>query len=200
MKISILFPCDYFDKKIVDEAYEDEYKAIKKREEFNIILYDYDEFFQDEIINTYPKDIEPSSIVIYRGWMLKPNQYKQLYENLKSKGVILINNPIEYNNLHLFPSVYNKIQEFTPKTVWFENHLKIDWDVINKTFSRFLIKDYVKSLKNTKFPIYFKTPVDGEIMDENINEFIKLRNNLLTGGIVIKEFVNLKKYHEKFNE
>ncbi|GGD89976.1 hypothetical protein GCM10010911_55800 [Paenibacillus nasutitermitis] len=39
---------------------------------------------------------------IYRGWMLKPNDYEKLYYALQQKNAVLINSPTEYRNGHYF--------------------------------------------------------------------------------------------------
>jgi hypothetical protein len=132
--------------------------------------------------------------------MLKPDKYQELYEILISRGVTLINNPDEYEMCHLFPKSYEDIKDFTPKTEWYDNYKNIDWKCINSEFKRFMIKDYVKSVKGTSFPSCFQTPVEDETMNKYIDEFIKLRGALFTKGIVIKEFVDFKRYGEATNE
>lgn len=199
MKTKILYPSDYFDSKSVEINYEDEYKAACGMPEFDIILYNYDEFISSGNIRFYPEEFN-EGLCIYRGWMLKPDKYKELYEKLKSKGVILINDTIEYERCHLFPNSYADIKGYTPKTRWYEDYMRINWDFINSEFKKFMIKDYVKSAKGTNFPTNFETPVKQEMMKEYIDEFIRIRGALFTKGIVIKEFVDFKKYKDITNE
>ena len=54
-----------------------------------------------------------------------------------------------------------------------------------------MVKDYVKSVKGTRFPVSFRTPVSQERMDEIAKEFVRLRGDLFTAGIVCKEYVDL---------
>lgn len=199
MKIKLLYPSDYYDNKTVDTDYENEYREASKFREFDIILYNYDEFITGGELKTYPGIFE-GGLCIYRGWMLKPDKYKELYEKLKSMGVSLINSPHEYENCHLFPNTYEALKDYTPKTKWYENYKEIDWNNVNIEFNRFMIKDYVKSVKGTGFPIYFETPVSEESMKIYIDQFIYLRGVLFTNGIVIKDFVSFKKYGEIANE
>jgi len=112
----------------------------------------------------------------------------------------LINTPEEYYACHLFPSARSSIERYTPKSLCFAQGDVIDWEFVNKTFNKFMIKDYVKSVKETGFPSYFETPVKAEEMDKRISEFIELRGTLFTGGIVLKEYVDFKKYGEATNE
>ncbi len=195
----MLYPSDYFDIKRPDPCYENEYKTICNIPEFDIIFYQYDTFMLSGELITYPKTLS-RGLCIYRGWMLKPKKYKELYEKLHNHHVILINTPEEYEKCHLFPNVYEDIKSYTPKTIWYEEDQEIDWDVVNDAFKKFMIKDYVKSVKGTDFPKYFMTPVNQEKMKGYIDQFIQLRGPLFTRGIVIKEFVGLKRYSGISNE
>jgi len=199
MRTKILYPSDYFNIKSIEVDYESEYKVACSMPEFDIILYSYDEFISCGVFKSYPKEFH-GGLCIYRGWMLKPDKYKELYEELKSRGVTLINDVHEYENCHLFPNSYEDIKYFTPKTRWYEDYNQIDWNSINDEFKSFMIKDYVKSVKGTSFSSCFVTPVEKETMKGYIDEFIKLRGTLFTNGIVIKEFVDFKKYGEVTNE
>ena len=196
----ILFPSDFFNIKKVDSDYEAEYNnAVTALPECRVALFNYDEFVADGVVKIYPKD-SYSGKCIYRGWMLTPAQYKSLYDFLLNEGVTLINSPDEYDNCHLFPSAHSMIEPYTPKSLFFEQGVAIDWALINRTFKRFMVKDYVKSVKGMGFPTFFDTPVEAAEMDSRISEFVKLRDNLFTGGIVLKEYVDLKKYGETTNE
>lgn len=44
-----------------------------------------------------------SELAIYRGWMLKPSLYNQLFNALSERGINLINTPIAYTHCHYFP-------------------------------------------------------------------------------------------------
>ena len=198
-KIRILFPSDYFDVKKVEPDYQEEYDAVSLLPIYEPIFFNYDEFVSGSEVKLYPKDAA-TGLCIYRGWMLTPVQYKELYDSLLAKGITLINSPEQYNACHLFSNVYDSIEQFTPKCLFFAQGTVIDWALVNKTFKRFMVKDYVKSVKGSDFPAYFETPVDPAEMDRRINEFIELRGDLFTGGIALKEFVELKKYGNTTNE
>ena len=77
---------------------------------------------------------------------------------------------------------------------------RADAVVINRMFTEFMVKDYVKSVKGTRFPVSFHTPVSQERMDGIVKEFVKLRGDLFTVGIVCKEYVDLAHYGGATNE
>ena len=195
----ILFTSDYFNAKNVDPAYSAEYEVVCQIPEFKAALFNYDGFVSGEPLKIYPKDCYTGDC-IYRGWMLAPEQYKALYDYLRSNDMFLINTPDEYNACHLFPTARSYLGSDTPESLCYKNGETIYWDIVNKTFNKFMIKDYVKSVKETNFPVFFETPVKAKEMRERISEFIELRGELFTGGIVLKEYVDLKKYGDKTNE
>ena len=63
-----------------------------------------------------------------------------------------------------------------------------------------MMKDYVKSVKGSDFPVYFDHTYTDEEMDRYAAEFIRLRDRLFVKGIVLKEFVDLKKTDHATNE
>lgn len=133
------------------------------------------------------------------GWMLKPNEYERLYSDLKSRGIQLLTTPEEYQNLHLFPSVYPDIKDDTAGMMIFEDR-DVDVETVKRVFSRFIVKDSVKSVKGTEFPAFFDNTVTQQEFDEWMQVFYKYRGDLLTGGICIKEYLDLKRYDGKTNE
>jgi hypothetical protein len=189
----ILFPSDYFNIKKPDVDYAEEYRAAFSLDNFTTMLFNHDEFTTTGTLKIHPLS-DHGDECIYRGWMLTPNQYKSLYDELQKMNIRLINSSEEYNTCHLYPCIYSFIQQDTSTALWFEKENAVDWNLINSTFEKFMVKDYVKSAKETKFPIYFETPVDAEEMERRIVEFVELRDSLYTGGIVFKEYLNFKKY------
>jgi hypothetical protein len=139
--------------------------------------------------------------------MLKPEQYFKLYFALVRKNIVLINGPERYDYMHLFPIVYQgvpatyySIKNYTPKGKFYPLHAHIDVEELKRSFDRFMVKDYVKSVKGTDFPKYFDKNTTQEEFDRWMEKFYEYRDDLLTGGICIKEFVDLKKYGEYTNE
>lgn len=73
-------------------------------------------------------------------------------------------------------------------------------DKLKQKFSRFMVKDYVKSVKGTSFPKYFDSTITQEEFDNQMQKFYDYRGGLYTGGICIKEYLSLKHYGEHTNE
>ena len=196
---AILFPCNYDSIKKVDWSFEGEYAAARECDGFEIFFYDYDQFVRDGKLFLDHKP-EEETLTVLRGWMLNDKQYEQFYNQLLSKNIKLITNPEQYKTMHLFPNVYPMITEDTPEMLIFPDGTEIDIDYIRERFRRFIVKDYVKSEKGTDFPKVFDWTITQEQMAHWLNVFREYRGKLFTGGICIKEYVDLKKYGEKTNE
>jgi hypothetical protein len=131
---------------------------------------------------------------------MKPDQYEKFYECLKEKSITLITPPESYRLMHIFPNVYDEFGEDTAYMETFSLHSYIDVEILKKHFNRFMVKDFVKSVKGTGFPKYFDHSITQEQFDNDMELFYKYRGNLLTGGICIKEYLNLKRYGAATNE
>ena len=136
-----------------DEDMLEEYLSARETGLFQTILFNYDEWLAGGRLRISVKE-DISNPVVYRGWMLKPDEYKNLYLALKEQSVHLLTSPEEYERLHLFPNIYPSIKEDTAEMMVFEDR-NVDVDAVKKVFSRFMVKDSVKSVKGTEFPAFF---------------------------------------------
>lgn len=203
MKYKILFPNEPYNRKEVDSSYKSEYN-VSKTIGMVSYFYDYDVFVDDGKLISNIDFTDPCTI-IYRGWMLKPEKYTELYNTIldKSSGFIkLINDPTEYRNCHCFPNVYDLIKKYTPRMVMVDNHnLVMQYkSILNNIEYDFFIKDHVKSAKTDKGVEKIDRNISCFDLMKKVNDFVNERGKLFTGGIVLKEFVNLKKIDGKTNE
>ncbi len=195
----ILFPSSFLSISKVDEDLQKEYDAVLATGLFDVALFGYDKWFNEDtlIIKDAPND-EKSAV--YRGWMMKPDQYERFYNLLFEKNIRLVTKPEHYRLMHIFPNVYEHVKEDTAKMELYPLHDQIDVERLKESFERFMVKDYVKSVKGTDFPRFFDQSITQEDFNRWMDVFYKYRGELLTGGICIKEFLNLKRYGEKTNE
>jgi hypothetical protein len=199
----ILFPSEPFERKVVDSAYTEEYNVCKIIG-IKTYLFDYEELVEnDKLVSDI--SIDDRATLIYRGWMLKPLQYSKLYNKILSKTngyVTLLNSPEEYQNCHCFPFVYGNIKEYTPKIAVLDNcESLMDLFVITPILpSNFFLKDYVKSIKTPLGVEKLSNKLSVATLFEKTQDFVKERGHLFTGGLVFKEFVDLKKVDGITNE
>lgn len=142
MSLTILFPCQYDDVTSIDFVFEHEYNVAKTIPGLKVALFSFMIWDQTGEIrfNIQP---EPSTVII-RGYMMFPEQYSRFYSKLHELGLELITTPDQYSLFHLFPNIYPEFEAHTPKTLSFPDGTPID---------------YVKSVKETKFPKKFDTPI-----------------------------------------
>lgn len=196
---TILFPSSYFSDNRADEELEAEYNAAAETGLFDIVLFSYDKWFNEGILKLN-KHIEKPISAVYRGWMMKPEQYKAFYHELKSRNIEPVTSPDEYELFHIFPNIYPSLEQDTAGMIVYPEGEKIYLEDVRKRFDRFMVKDHVKSVKGTAFPKYFDNTVTQEEFDRQMDIFYKYRGGLFTGGICIKEYLTLKKYGSHTNE
>lgn len=189
-KFKFLYCNNAFENNEADPVYEGEYRVSKKKG-FENSLFSYEdlEFGKLRLFNG---NIEGSTI--YRGWMMKPDMYQKFYEKLKNKGIELINTPNEYNKYHLLPGWYKDFEDCTVKSAWTEDFSEESLkELLSKFEGAVIVKDYVKSRKHEWYEACFIEDVkDTENALKVIKNFIERQDDLLTGGIVLREFIDLK--------
>ena len=195
----ILFPSSYFSGAKVDEDLQEEYDAVISTGLFDVAIFSYDKWFNDEKLEVTGVPNEKRTAV-YRGWMMKPDQYEKFYSKLLEKNIELITKPAAYRLMHIFPNIYEHVREDTAKMAVYPLHTKLDMEELKTNFTRFMVKDFVKSVKGTEFPRYFDESISQTDFDKWMEVFYKYRGDLLTGGICIKEYLDLKLYGSKSNE
>ncbi|WP_279086505.1 ATP-grasp domain-containing protein [Bacteroides acidifaciens] len=195
----ILFPSSFFSAKKVDEDLQSEYDAVSSTGLYDTILFGYDKWFNEDklVLSETPATMRKA---IMRGWMMKPSQYNQFYDRLLANNIELIVAPSEYEQMHIFPNAYKFFGDDTAFMKVYPLHEQIEIRDLKKHFNRFLVKDFVKSVKGTEFPKFFDVSITQEDFDNWMEVFYKYRGNLVTGGICIKEFLSLKFYSERPNE
>ncbi len=195
----ILFPSSFFSVTKVDEDLQKEYDAVLATGLFEVALFGYDKWFNEDklVIQNVP---EEERSAVYRGWMMKPEQYGRFYNLLLERNIRLVTEPEQYRLMHIFPNVYEYVKEDTAKMELYPLHTQIDVEKLKRSFDRFMVKDHVKSVKGTEFPRYFDQNITQEEFDRWMEVFYKYRGGLLTGGICIKEFLDLKHYGVQTNE
>ena len=185
----VIFPCSYLHPTQVDEDLVKEYEGAVEAG-CEICLFDYDKWVSEEklVLRNAP---EEECIAVYRGWMLKPDQYKQFYHRLiEEHGIQLVTSPDCYERMHVFPNVYPYIRQDTAQILTYSFEDDIQIDEVRKHFPRFMVKDFTKSVKGTSFPKYFDDSYTQEEFDEQMQVFYQYRGKLLTGGICIKEYLD----------
>ena len=196
---TILFPSSYFNDRKIDEELKAEYDAVIETGLFDIVLFSYDKWFNENSLHLN-KSVDNMCTAVYRGWMMKPELYNDFYEQLLLKNIHLITPPLKYRLFHIFPHIYPNLMEDTAQMIIYPDAESIQLEEIKRKFPKFMVKDFVKSVKGTDFPQYFDSSITESEFQKYMEIFFKYRGELYTGGICIKEFLSLKHYDSKTNE
>ncbi|MDE6592913.1 MAG: ATP-grasp domain-containing protein [Oscillospiraceae bacterium] len=194
---AVLFPSSYFSKTNVDEEFALEYRSAAENGMFETILFDQGKWFDEGRLSLIGGR---ECRALYRGWMIKPEEYSRFYEALGQQGIRLITAPEAYERFHIFPNIYGEFVGDTPKMITVPPGGSCDLAQIKAQLGRFMVKDYVKSVKGTDFPKYFSEDITEEEFGRQLEIFYKYRGSLLTGGLCFKQYVELMKYGEHTNE
>lgn len=148
---------------------------------------------------------EPTT-AIYRGWMLRPDQYASLYGALATKGVALMNDPAAYRHCHYLPESYSTIEGKTPRSVWLEagrEHVPMN-DIMDLLLpfgsGPLIVKDFVKSRKHEWHDACFiPSAADRDAVERVVRRFLELQDDDLNEGLVFREFVEFEPlaFHSK---
>lgn len=192
----IIFCDSVFDNKIIESDYEGE-KESAVRAGFDFSLISFEELANGNITRAlrFVKKLDKKGLGIYRGWMLTPSQYRNLYEGLLIKNIELINSPEEYKHCHYLPESYNIIESKTPKSIW---TTELDINSIIELVKEFggspvVVKDFVKSEKhNWEDACFIPKSSDSKKLKSVVDKFLELRGDSLNEGLVFRQFEELE--------
>ncbi len=192
-----LIYCDsVFDPKAIDPDYEAEKQAAVQAG-FNFSLISYEELTDGNLSKALRlvKPLESKTSGLYRGWMLTPNQYQQLYEGLLARNIELINTPAAYRHCHYLPESYEIIASQTPKSKW---TTQLNETAILELARQFddrplIVKDFVKSEKHDwEEACFIPNASDAEKVKSVVNRLLELRGDALNQGLVFRQFEELE--------
>jgi hypothetical protein len=148
-------------------------------------------------VRRVPKHSSPVTAV-YRGWMLRPEQYARLYDALAERDVLLINDPVAYRHCHYLPEWYPRFVGQTPHSVWLTGGPNLAMDEIQRSLQPFgerpiLVKDFVKSRKHEwESACYIPSAAESAAVERVVRRFLELQGEDLNEGLVFREFVELE--------
>lgn len=178
-----LYPCDAFDSKQPDEIYQAEYAAAKAAG-FACSLFSMEDF---ECGDFRPRPaFEAGEQVIYRGWMLSPDNYAFLHGAIYKKGATPLTSVVQYRYCHYLPEWYATCEDFTPKTIFTTKDTNFKALLADVNWQAYFIKDYVKSLTTSRGSV--ARNIDD--ITEVIRQIEKYKGNI-EGGICIREYEDL---------
>jgi hypothetical protein len=193
----ILLPCEPFNPRAIDPDFQSERDAARAVG-LDTALIDHSRVLEGAAAAAVARTPEGAGTAVYRGWMLKPNQYEAMHAALLSRGIALTNTPEQYRVCHYLPKSYPWIQAHTPRSVWFPVDGTLDLEMLKQSIAPFgdaslIVKDYVKSQKHYwQEACFIPSAVDLDAVERVVRRFLELQGDDLNVGLVLREFVPLK--------
>src|SRR5262245_11793599 len=110
-RLHFLFPAHPLEPRHPDEIFAEQFEAFSSRG-FSVSL------IRDEVIHEglRLKGIPAHSRVVYRGWMLNPDEYERMVAAIEAADATPYITKSEYLAAHYLPNWYPLIPELTPET------------------------------------------------------------------------------------
>ena len=195
--MSLIFCADPLDRRRVDSMYEREAEAAQQAG-LEYALLNFEALMDDQDALAATRRIAPAAspeVGVYRGWMLRPAAYEQLYEALATHNIFLINAPLAYRHCHYLPESYPLIEGQTPRSIWLKLQDRLSIEQIMEALHPFgekplILKDYVKSRKHEwAEACYIPSAADRPAVERVVKRFLELQGPELNEGLVFREFV-----------
>jgi ATP-grasp domain, R2K clade family 3 len=187
----LLVPADVLRARRVDHHFAAEADAARAAG-MDVALVDHDALSRpgdaDDAVRRVPAGDEAA---IYRGWMLRSEQYTAFAEALRRRNVTLRTNPEQYRQAHELPSWYPSLAVVTPRSVWTVGDDRAAFDRARGELGPgpAVLRDYTKSMKHYWHEAALIPELDdGDAAWAVATRFRELRGEDMTGGFVLREF------------
>ncbi len=128
---------------------------------------------------------------VYRGWMLRSEQYADMAAALRARGVVLRTTAEQFRTAHELPGWYPALSAMTPASVWTVGTVREDFDraCAQLGSGAAVLKDYVKSMKHAwQEAAYVPDLADTATAWQVATRFLELREDDLVGGLVLRRY------------
>lgn len=173
-----VYPSSPLNLKNIDENYIAE-SICMKQNGFAIALISIENMDSGLIFLT-PKQLN-SYIVIYRGWMLTPDEYTKMEKILVGHNLTPLTSVEQYLQAHYLPNWYPLLTDLTPETKIFQPDENLPYLINQLGWNKYFIKDYVKSLK-TSIGSIITSSSDINILIKEMKKF----RGIIEGGICVR--------------
>lgn len=183
-----LFPCDPLRPRRPDEHFAAEYAAA--REIADVALVDHDAVASGDAVAGVRR-VPPATGAVYRGWMLRSEQYTDMAAALAAREVTLRTPAPAYRAGHELPGWYEALAPFTPTSVWTAGADRAGFDVARAALGSgpAVLRDWCKSMKHHWHEAAFVPEVaDADGAWAVATRFSELREEAFCGGFVLRRF------------
>ncbi len=158
---------------------------------FTVAVVDHDALARGGDARRAVAPVQGPGTAVYRGWMLRSEQYATLAEALAERGVILRTDAAQYRRAHELPGWYAALAPVTPPSVWTTGAERADFDRARVALGAgpAVLRDYSKSMKHHwDEAAYIPDLADGAAAWRVARRFLELRDDDFVGGFVLRRF------------
>ena len=175
-----IYPQDMLKPRLPDELFREEAAAIQAKGHI-VSLVDTNTFAINSA--TFHPPAEPDSGIVYRGWMVTPAEYQVLLHSLEQQGAKAFTSPEQYLATYYLPNWYPFLTDLTPETVILDPTTDLVSALKQLVWSRFFVKDYVKSLKTAGGSL-IERPEDIERVMAEMQKY----RGIIEGGLCVRRY------------
>ncbi|MFE7743830.1 ATP-grasp domain-containing protein [Nocardia sp. NPDC057455] len=186
----LLFPADVLRPQRVDEHFAAEADAARAAG-LEVAVVDHDALSQPGGADAAVRRVRTQGAAVYRGWMLRSDQYAAFDRTLRQRGVMLRTSAEQYRRAHELPGWYSALAEMTPRSVWTAGIDRTAFDRACREFGTgpVVLRDYTKSMKH----YWHEAALIPDVANPDAawrvaSRFHELRGEDLTGGFVLRRF------------
>jgi ATP-grasp domain, R2K clade family 3 len=187
----LLVPCDPLRPRRPDKHYAAE-AAAAKNAGLDVALIDHDALADpggaERAVARVPN---AGGTAIYRGWMLRADQYAALAAALEASDVPLRTSAAQYQRAHELPGWHAALSLVTPQVEWTHSDGEQDFHMACERLGQgpAVVRDYVKSMKHHWHEAaYIRDVADHTRAWKVASRFRELREDEFTGGFVLRRF------------
>jgi hypothetical protein len=185
----LLVPSDVLRPRRVDDHFAAEADAARAAGH-EVTLVDHDALARQDArtaVVRVPTGVE----AVYRGWMLRSEQYAAFADALAENGSRLRTSASQYRQAHELPDWYAALADFTPASRWTTGVDRAAFDAARQQLGDgpAVLRDYSKSMKHYWHEAaYIPDLADGAAAWQVAQRMRELRGEELTGGYVLRRF------------
>ncbi|NCT91564.1 ATP-grasp domain-containing protein [Cellulomonas sp. APG4] len=186
----LLLPADPLDPRRADEHFRAEGVAARAAGHA-VGLVDHDALAAGRWEDAVVRLPGPSDDAVYRGWMLRSEQYARLEEQLGRRDVRLRTSVEHFRAAHELPGWATALADVTPESVWTDGP---DLDAFERCCRDLgsgaaVLRDFTRSLKHHwDEAAYVPDVADVPTARAVAAKFLELRGDDLVGGLVLRRF------------
>ncbi|MEV5823237.1 ATP-grasp domain-containing protein [Micromonospora haikouensis] len=188
-RVMMLVPANPLRPRLPDDHFAPEAHAAREAG-ITVAVVDHDALTRDDphrAVATVPA----GGVAVYRGWMLRSDQYAAFAEALAARGVSLRTNGDQYRRAHELPGWYHPLAPVTPASTWTISAERAAFDCARTRLGTgaAVLRDYTKSMKHHWNEAAFIPDLsDSAAAWQIATRFLELRADDFTGGFVLRAF------------